>query len=167
GLIERLAEHHGGQRGKRDAAATGALVTLRGAGSPHRRKEEDGVVENEVDTRLLQPARLEAGVMDDDTTTPQEIGQYNQRARRNGPVKDHQGGALTIRKLPGAHTVGGRRQPDGLDVEGEKTVPRKALFEVIERGRRETVEGVIGGRHTQNIFRPDSHKVKFTVKFTL
>ena len=32
-----------------------------------------GIVENQVDTRLLQPARLEAGVMNDDTATAEEI----------------------------------------------------------------------------------------------
>src|SRR5262245_20630548 len=74
GLIERLAEHHGRQRGERDAAATGTPVALRGAGSPHRREQQDGIVKNGIDTRLLQPTRLETGVVGDDATAPEEIG---------------------------------------------------------------------------------------------
>src|SRR5262245_11658648 len=134
GLIERLAEHHGRQRSERDAAATNALIALRGASSPHRRKQQNGIVENEVDTRLLQPAHLEAGVVDDDATTPEEISQYNQRARWNGAVKDENGNPFAVRKLHGVHAVGGRQQPGGLHVEGEETVPREVPLELVQRG---------------------------------
>ena len=54
---------------------------------------------------LPQPARLEAGVVDDDATATEEIGQYNQRARRDGAVEDHHGDALTVGELHGAHAV--------------------------------------------------------------
>src|SRR5262249_47824863 len=111
GLIERLIEHHGSQRGKRDAATTAALVTLRRTGSPHRREQQDSIVENEINAGLLQPARLEAGVVGNDATTAEKIGQYNQRARRDGTVEDHHGGALAVGELHGAHAVGGRRRP--------------------------------------------------------
>ena len=134
GLVERLAEHHGGQRGERDATTTAALVALRRTRSPHRREQQDGIVENEVDTRLLQPARLEAGVVDDDATATEEIGQYNQRARWNRTVEDHHGGALAVGELHGAQAVAGRRQPGRFHVEGEESVARKSLFEIVQRG---------------------------------
>ena len=79
--------------------------------------------------------------MGDDATATEEIGQYNQRARRDGAVEDHHGGALAVGELHGAHAVGGRRQPGGLHVEGEETVARKSLFEAVERGGHEPVEG--------------------------
>ena len=56
--------------------------------------------------------------MGDDATASEEISQYNQRAGRDGAVKDHHGGALAVGKLQGAHAVAGRRQPGRLDVEG-------------------------------------------------
>jgi hypothetical protein len=84
----------------------------------------------------------------DDATAMKEIGQYNQRARWNGAVEDHHGGALTVGKLHGAHAVAGRRQPGSLDVEGEESVARKSLFEAVERGRHKPVEG----SHTQATF---------------
>ena len=143
GLVERLVEHHGSQRGERDATATAAavLVALRQTRSPHRREQQDGIVEDEVNSRLPQPARLEAGVVGDDATATEEIGQYNQRARWDGAVEDHHGGALAVGELHGAHAVAGRRQPGGLDVEGEETVARKSLFEAVERGGRRARRG--------------------------
>ena len=84
GLVERLAEHHGGQRRERRRDRPRHPCRPSETGSPHRREQQDGIVENQVDTGLLQPARLEAGVVDDDATATEEIGQYNQRARRNG-----------------------------------------------------------------------------------
>ena len=117
------------------------LVALRQTRSADRREQQDGIVEDEIDSRLPQPARLEAGVVGDDATATEEIGQYNQRARRNGAVEDHHGGALAVGKLHGAHAVAGRRQPGRLDVEGEEAIARKSLFEVVERGGHEPVEG--------------------------
>jgi hypothetical protein len=84
----------------------------------------------------------------DDATASEEISQYNQRAGRDGAVKDHHGGALAVGKLQGAHAVAGRRQPGSLDVEGEESVARKSLFEAIERGGDEPFEG----SHTQANF---------------
>ena len=107
----------------------------------HRREQQDGIVENEVDTGLLQPARLEAGVVSDDATATEEIGQYNQRARRDGAVEDQHGGALAVRELHGAHAVAGRRQPGRLDVEGEETVARKGVVEVGRAWRGEARRG--------------------------
>src|SRR6516165_5022169 len=67
-LVDGLAEHHGGQVGKRNAATSTSvmLVTLRPARTTHRREQERGVVEGEVDFRLVQPTRLEASVVGDD-----------------------------------------------------------------------------------------------------
>ena len=149
GLVERLVEHHGGQRGERDAATPAALVALRRARSPHRREQQDGIVENEVDARLLQPARLEAGVVDDDATATEEIGQYNQRARRNGTVEDHHGGALTVGELHGAQTVAGRRQPGRFHVEGEESVARKSRLRDRPAWRGEARRG---RAHPSNFF---------------
>ena len=156
GLVERLAEHHGGQRRERDATTLATLVALRRARSPHRREQQDGIVENQVDSRLLQPARLEAGVVNDDAATTEEIGQYNQRARRNRTLEDHHGGALTVGDLHGAQTVADRRQPGRFDVEGEESIARKSRFEIVQRGGREPVEG----GHTQATFSPYYFKVK-------
>ena len=141
GLVERLVEHHGSQRGERDAATPAALVALRRTRPPHRREQQDGIVEDEVDAGLPQPAPLEAGVVDNDATTAEEIGQYNQRARRDRAVEDHHGGALAVGELHGAHAVGDRRQPGRLHVEGEESVARKSVFETVERGGEKTVEG--------------------------
>ena len=105
GLVERLAEHHGGQRGERDATPAAALVALRRARPAHRREQQDGIVEDEIDSRLPQPARLEAGVVGDDATATEEIGQHNQSARWDGAVEDHHGGALTVGELHGAQAV--------------------------------------------------------------
>ena len=126
------------------------------AGSPHRREQQDGIVENQIDTGLLQPARLEAGVVDDDATATEEIGQYNQRARRNRTVEDHHGGALTVGELHGAQTVAGRRQPGRFHVEGEESIARKSRFEIVQRGGEKRFEG----RHTQATFSPYYFKVK-------
>ena len=104
------------------------------ARSPHRREQQDGIVENQIDAGLLQPARLEAGVVDDDATAAEEIGQYNQRARRNRTLEDHHGGALTVGELHGAQTVAGRRQPGRFHVEGEESIARKSRFEIVQRG---------------------------------
>ena len=143
GLIERLIEDHGSQRSERDATPTAAAVlgALRQTRSADRREQQDGIVEDEIDSRLPQPARLEAGVVGNDAATAEEIGQYNQRARWDGAVEDHHGGALTVGKLHGAHAVAGRRQPGGLNVEGEETVARKSLLEAVERRGHEPVEG--------------------------
>ena len=147
-LVERLVEHHGSQRGERDAATPAALVTLRRTRSPHRREQQNGIVEDEVNARRLQPARLKAGVVGDDATATEEISQYNQRACRDGAVEDHHGGALAVRELHGAQPVGDRRQPGRLHVEGEESIARKSLFETVERGGREPVEGT----YTQTTF---------------
>jgi len=157
GLVERLVEHHGSQRGERDTAAVAALVALRRTGPADRREEEDGIVEDKIDTRLVEPACLEAGVVGNDTATAEEIGQYNQRARRNRAIKDHCGDTLAVGELHGADAVAGRRQAGGLDVEGEETVARKSVFEAIKRGGKKTVEG----SHTQRNFSTDYFKVKF------
>src|SRR5262245_52794259 len=143
GLIERLIEDHDSQRSERDATPTAAAVlgTLRQTRSADRREQQDGIVEDEIYSRLPQPARLEAGVVGNDAATAEEIGQYNQRARWNGAVEDHHGRALTVGKLHGAHAVTGRRQPGGLNVEGEETVPREALLEAVERRGHEPVDG--------------------------
>ena len=133
-----------------------ALVALRRAGSPHRREQQDGVVENQVDAGLLQPARLEAGVVDDDATTAEEIGQYNQRARRNRTLEDHHGGALAVGELHGAQTVAGRRQPGRFHVEGEEAIARKSRFEIVQRGGEKPFEG----GHTQATFSPYYFKAK-------
>src|SRR5262249_61612823 len=106
-----------------------------------RQEQRDGSVENKVDTRLLQPARLEAGVVGDDTATAEEIGEYNQRACRDGAIKDHHGGALAVGKLHSAHAVQDRRQPGGLHVEGEETIAREAPLELVQRDSQEPVEG--------------------------
>ena len=132
------------------------LVALRQTRSADRREQQDGIVEDEINSRLPQPARLEAGVVGDDATATKEIGQYNQRARRNGAVEDHHGDALPVGELHGAHAVGGRRQPGRLDVEGEESVARKSLFEIVERGGEKTVEG----SHTQATFPQYYFKVK-------
>jgi hypothetical protein len=83
-----------------------------------------------------------------DPTPAEEIGQYNQRARRDWAVEDHHGGALAVGKLHGAHAVAGRRETGSLHVEGEESVARKSLFEAIERGGDEPFEG----SHTQANF---------------
>src|SRR6516165_2129881 len=77
GLVERLTEHHGSQRGKRDAPAAATLVPPWRTRPPHRREKEGGIIKNEVNTRLMQPACLETGVVDDDAATTEKIGQYN------------------------------------------------------------------------------------------
>jgi hypothetical protein len=95
--------------------------------------------------------------LDDDATATEEIGQYNQRARRDGAVEDHHGDALAVRKLHGAHAVAGRRQPGSLGVEGEETVARKSVLEAVKRDGREPFED----RSTQRNFSPYCFKVKF------
>src|SRR5262249_33789215 len=132
---------HGSQCGERDAPPTAALVALRRTRPPHRREQQDGIVEDEVDAGLTQPATLETSVVSDDAATTEKIGQYNQSACRNGAVEDHHGGALTVGKLHGAETVGSRLEPRRFHVESEETVPRKEPLETIERGEREPFEG--------------------------
>jgi hypothetical protein len=117
------------------------LGALRQTRSADRREQQGSVVEDEIDSRLLQPARLETGVVDNDAAAQEEIGQYNQCARWNGVVKDHHGDALAVGKLHGAHAVGGRRQATGLHVEGKETVTREARFERIQRDGYEPLEG--------------------------
>ena len=88
--------------------------------------------------------------MCDNSAPLQEIGEYNQCARRDRAIEDQQGGGFTVRELHGAETVAGRHQPGCLHVEGEKPVARKALFELgYRRGK-----GPVEGRHTQAIFSP-------------
>jgi hypothetical protein len=65
--------------------------------------------------------------------------------------------ALAVGKLHGAQAVAGRRQPRGLDVEGEKLVARKGLFEVSERGGYKSIEVT----RTQTIFSAYLLKVNF------
>ena len=143
GLVERLAEHHGGQHGERDATAPtpGELAALQQARSPHRREQQGGVVENEIDTGFAQPARLEAGVVGYDAAPAKKIGQYNQSVCRDGTVEDHHGGPLAVGNLHGAQTVAGRQQPGRFHVEGEETIPRKALLKTVERGGCEPLMG--------------------------
>ena len=86
--------------------------------------------------------------MDDDATAMEEIGQYNQRVRRNRTVKDHHGDALTVSELHGAQAVAGRRQPGGFNVEGEESIARKDLFKDVQRGGQKGVKG----RHPQSTF---------------
>ncbi len=61
GLVERLAEHHGGQGFQRNATALAALVTLRRASSPHGREQQGGIVENQVDIGLLAASSSRSG----------------------------------------------------------------------------------------------------------
>ena len=127
------------------------------ARSPDRREQQGGIVENKVDAGLPQPARLEAGVVDDDATATEEIGQYNQRARRNGTVEDHHGDALTVRELHGAHAVAGRRQPGRLDVEGEESIAREGAL----RDRQAWRAGARRGQGTpKQLFPSTTLKVK-------
>ena len=109
-LVERLAEHHGGQIGKRNATTSTpvVLVALRPTRPTHRREQERGVVEGEVDFRLVQPTRLEAGVVGNNPSSPEEIGQHNQRACLDGLIEDQHGDRRPVRNLHGTDPVAGR-----------------------------------------------------------
>ena len=72
--------------------------------------------------------------MGNDAAATEEISQHNQRARRDGTIENHQGGALTVSKLHSAQTVAGRGQPGRFHVEGKETIPREAPLELIQRG---------------------------------
>ena len=60
---------------------------------------------------LAEPAPLEAGVVDDNAPPLEEIGEYNQSARRGGLVKDQDRDVLAVRDLDGAHPVGRADSP--------------------------------------------------------
>ena len=77
--------------------------------------------------------------MDDNAPPLEEIGEYNQSARRGGLVKDQDRGVLAVRDLDGAHPVGRGGQPGRLDVERQKPASREDAFQFIKRG-------VSGGR---------------------
>ena len=65
--------------------------------------------------------------MGNDAAATEEISQHNQRARRDGAIEDPDSDVLAVEKLHGAHSVAGRRQPDGLDVEGASTAGSRPM----------------------------------------
>ena len=125
------------------------MLAARQARSAHGGEQEGGVVENQVNAGLVQPGALEAGIVGDDATAGEEIGQYNQRVRRDGAIEDHQGDVLAVRELHRAHPIAGRGQPGRLDVEGEETVAREGVVEAVKRDGEEPLEG---RRHPSGTF---------------
>ena len=160
GLVELLAEHHGGERGEADTAT--ALVVLLAPPLPADASRGR--------RRTAGRCRRGRGRFPPDATSSPRSGRCERRRDGHGgnrPVQParapRRGGRRSAgRRSPRPRTarcaaVGDRGQPGRFDVEGEKAVPREGLFELVERGGEEPVEG---RAHPSQLFPSTSSKQK-------